>query len=246
MHNFNSLLNDIQSLGIEKEDKIMIHSSLKRVGKIDGEADTLLNAFCSYLGDKGLLVLPCHTWGTLNEGQVFDTDTPSNLGVLPNLFRKRKGVFRSLHPTHSVCAYGLGAQDFVQGELGNNCYCGIGCMQKLYDMNGKILLLGVTLTSCTFFHLIEEQTILNHFWFNDKPNDYKVKLDSGEIVDNPVYFTKIDTSEYFDKALNAVKLEQSTKLGKIGDADCILLDCKKIYSIISNLIKKNPEIFMKD
>lgn len=246
MHNYNSLLKDIKALGISENDKIMIHSSLKKVGDIDGGADTLLDAFFSYLGENGLLVLPCHTWGTLNEGEVYDINTPSNLGVLPNLFRKRKGVFRSLHPTHSMCAYGKNAFNFVQGEIGNNAFCGNGCMQKLLDVGAKVLLMGVTLTSCTFFHLIEEKTTLSHYWFNDKPTNYKIKLDNGKIIDNPIYMTKIDTSEYFDKALDLVKTHPSTKIGKIGDADCLLLDCKTIYPVIEKLIKSNPEVFMKE
>ncbi len=246
MHTFESLLKDIKNLGINKNDIIMIHSSLKKVGEIEGGGDTLLEAFCEHLKDNGLLVLPCHTWGTIDEGGVYDIDTPSNLGVMPNLFRVRQGVFRSMHPTHSVCAFGKGAKDFVVGELGNNAYCGNGCMKKLFDMAGKVLLLGVTLTSCTFFHYIEEQTDLSHYWFNDKANQYKVKLPNGEIINNPVYYTNVDTSEYFDKALDVVKSQPSTKIGKIGDADCILLDCQKIYPIISNLIKENPKIFMKN
>ena len=244
MYSVDRLLKDIKALGIEKNDILMVHSSLKKVGEIQGGGDTLLNAFCEHLGDSGLLVLPCHTWGTIDEGGTYDIDTPSNLGVLPNLFRVRKDVYRSMHPTHSMCAYGKGAFDFVQGEIGNNAFCGNGCMQKLLDMGGKVLLMGVTLTSCTFFHLIEEKTTLSHYWFNDKPTSYKVKLENGQVVDNPIYMTKIDTSEYFDKALDLVKVHPSTKLGKIGNANCILLDCKAIYPVIQNLIKENPNIFM--
>ena len=244
MHSFDSLLKDIRNLGIDENDKVMLHSSLKKVGQIQGGGDTLLDAFCEYLGDSGLLVLPCHTWGTIDEGGTYNIDTPSNLGVLPNLFRKRKGVYRSMHPTHSMCAYGKGAFEFVQGEIGNDSFCGNGCMQKLLDMGAKILLMGVTLTSCTFFHLIEEKTTLSHYWFNDKPTNYKVKLENGQVIDKPIYMTKIDTSEYFDKALDLVKGHPTTKLGKIGNADCILLDCKSIYPVIEKLIKENPNVFM--
>lgn len=246
MHNYDSLLKDIKNLGINENDIIMVHSSLKKVGQIQGGGHTLLDVFCNYLGDNGLLVLPCHTWGTLDEGGVYHIDTPSNLGVLPNLFRNRKGVYRSMHPTHSMCAYGKGGADFVQGEIGNDAFCGNGCMQKLLDMGAKVLLMGVTLTSCTFFHLIEERTTISHYWFNEKPTNYKVRLESGEVVDNPIYMTKIDTSEYFDKALDLVKAHPSTRLGKIGGADCILLDCKEIYPVIEGLIKENPNVFMSE
>ena len=76
------------------------------------------------------------------------------------------------------------------------------------------------------------------------PTNYKIKLDNGKEIDNPVYMTKIDTSEYFDKALDLVKAHPSTRVGKIGGADCILIDCKGIYPVIEKLIKENPKVFM--
>ncbi len=246
MNTFDSLLKDIKNIGLQKNDKVIIHSSMKNIGLTEGGGDTVLDAFCEYLGEDGLLVLPCHTWKSVQDyGNVYDTNVPSNLGLLPNLFRVRKGVYRSLHPTHSMCAFGKGAKEFVEGEIGNDCFCGNGrCMNKLLDMGAKVLLLGVTLTSCTFFHLIEEQTTLDHYWFNDKPDTYKIKLEDGKLIENPVYDTKIDTSKYFDNALSLVKSEKSTKLGKIGKADCILFECKKIYPLIQNLIREDPNVFM--
>ncbi|MBO7149509.1 MAG: AAC(3) family N-acetyltransferase [Clostridia bacterium] len=246
MNTFDSILRDIKNIGIKENDKIIIHSSMKNVGPTEGGGDTVLDAFCDYLGEEGLVVLPCHTWQSVKEyGNVYDVNVPSNLGLLPNLFRVREGVYRSLHPTHSMCAFGKGAKEFVDGEIGNDCFCGNGrCMNKLLDMGAKVLLLGVTLTSCTFFHLIEEQTTLDHYWFNDKPDFYKIRLDNGEIIDNPVYDTKIDTSKYFDNALSIVKNEKTTRVGKIGEAECILFECQKIYPLIQNLIRQNPDVFM--
>ena len=247
MFSYQNILDDIKNLGIKKDDKIMIHSSLKKVGQIDGGGDTLLDAFCDYLGESGLLVIPCHTWGTIKDyDNLFDINLPSNLGVLPNLFRVRKGVYRSMHPTHSMCAFGKDAKAFVQGEVGNDCFCGDnGCMNKLLKMGGKVLLMGVSLTSCTFFHLIEEQTYKEHFWFKDSPDIFKIKLPDGKVVDNPVFDTKIDTSLYFDKALDIVKGHSSTNLGKVGNADCILLDMQSIYPIIQNLILNDKHFFME-
>ena len=246
MNTYQSLLSDIKNIGLKSDDKIIIHSSMKKVGEVQGGGNTLLDVFCDYLGEEGLVVLPCHTWDSVqNYGNIYHTNVPSNLGLLPNLFRVRKGVYRSLHPTHSLCAFGKGAKEFVQGEIGNDCFCGNGrCMSKLLDMNAKVLLLGVTLTSCTFFHLIEEQTTPNHYWFNEKPGMYKIKMPDGQLIENPVYDTKIDTSHYFDNALSVVKGEKTTRLGKIGNADCILFECQKIYPLIEGLIKQNPNIFM--
>ncbi len=248
MNTYQSITQDIINLGIKPYDKIAVHSSMKKIGETEGGGDTVLDALCDYLGAEGLLMLPCHTWGNIEEyGNIFHQDMPSNLGLLPNLFRVRNGVHRSLHPTHSVCAFGQNAEEFVQGELGSRSYCSPkSCYKKLMDMGGKILLMGVTLTKNTFFHGIEEWITDNHDWFEETPKLFRVRLENGDLVDNPVYFTKMDTSEYFDKAMDLVLGEASTKVGKIGNADCILMDCQKIYPIIKKKLLENPRFFMTE
>jgi aminoglycoside 3-N-acetyltransferase len=48
---------------------------------------------------------------------VFDVRRqPSEMGLLSELFRRRKGVSRSLHPTHSVCALGPLADELTTGH----------------------------------------------------------------------------------------------------------------------------------
>ncbi|MBE6933559.1 MAG: AAC(3) family N-acetyltransferase [Ruminococcaceae bacterium] len=249
MNTYIRLLDDVQKLGILPTDVITIHSSMKKIGETEGGADTVLDVFCDYLGKDGLVSFPSHTWGDVVDGKyTYYPDTSrSTLGLLPELFRKRKGVVRSLHPTHSVCAYGKNAASFVETPLPQSSLCPRnGCYGKLYDWGGKVLLMGVTLASCTFFHAIEEwedgQTPPS---FYQPWADCKIVLPTGEVVDNPVYLESGDSSLLFDKAMTAVLAEPSTKTGKIGNADCILLDCRKTYPIIAKLMKEQPDFFWK-
>ena len=46
MNTYQSLLSDIKNIGLKKDDKIIIHSSMKNVGLTKGGGDTLLDAFC--------------------------------------------------------------------------------------------------------------------------------------------------------------------------------------------------------
>lgn len=234
-------------MGIKPDDVIKIHSSMKKIGATEGGADTVLDVFCDYLGESGLLVLPAHTWGTVKDyNYIYNPDTtPSNLGLLPNLFRQRKGVYRSIHPTHSVCAFGKNAKEFVSGTYPQITLCAKNsCYGKLYDSGARVLLIGVTLTSNTFFHYIEEyREEVPPVHYNKVPMPCKIELSGGNYIDNPVYLPPFDTSKQFDRALDIVLKEESTVTGKIGQADCILIDCKKIFSIISKVLDENPKIF---
>lgn len=116
MHTTTSLMKQLQELNLDPHGTILVHSSLKSVGEVDGGANTVLDVLSEYMKD-GLLVLPTHTWAYINaDNPRFSVlDSPSCVGILPELFRKRPDVIRSWHPTHSVAALGADAEQFTRG-----------------------------------------------------------------------------------------------------------------------------------
>lgn len=111
MADFNSLVNDFKALGIKPGMSLLTHSSLRRVGPVDGGADTVIDALLEVLGPEGTLMMSTVGGNVNPEQPVFDVrNTPCTVGTLANVFRKREGVIRSLHPVHSVCALGPKAE----------------------------------------------------------------------------------------------------------------------------------------
>ena len=110
------LKRDLAAMGLTGNETILIHSSMKSIGPVEGGADTVLDALMEFFAE-GLLLLPTHTWRFINEeNRVFDVRrNPCCVGILPELFRKRPGVVRSLHPTHSMAAYGKSAAAYIEG-----------------------------------------------------------------------------------------------------------------------------------
>ena len=132
-----SLLHDIADMGINPKGSLLIHSSLKSVGPVEGGADALLDAWSEYMRG-GLLIFPTHTWRQIGkETLTFDSRIlPSCVGILPEIFRRRPGVIRSLHPTHSVAALGKDAEDYTAGEELRTTPCPReGCWGKLLDLS---------------------------------------------------------------------------------------------------------------
>ena len=180
MHTYNSLYRQIADLGLKKDDTLLIHSSLKSVGEIEGGAETLLEALEDYFKD-GLLIFPTHTWSYIQkDGDVFDkVNSDSCVGALTNIARKRQGYYRSNHPTHSVCAKGNKAYEYVQ--LDNETSTPTkpdGCFGILKDINGYILFLGAKLSKNTFVHSIEEaMNVPNRF--TDKKFNFITLMEDG-------------------------------------------------------------------
>ena len=145
--------------GLVSGDLVLVHSSLRKLGPVEGGADTVIDALLEVVGGEGTVAVPTHTWAVVGKGSpVYDQElTPSNVGVLTNVFRARQGAVRGLHPTHSVAAIGARAEEFVAGQEKDQSPCpAAGPYGRLCDWGGKVLIIGAELDCCTLFHGCEE------------------------------------------------------------------------------------------
>lgn len=65
MYTKEQLKKQVENMGLTGEETILIHSSMKSIGEVEGGADTVLDALIEYFG-HGLLLLPTHTWKNIN------------------------------------------------------------------------------------------------------------------------------------------------------------------------------------
>lgn len=245
------LIKQIEALGIRPDDTLMIHSSMKAIGEVDGGADTVLDAFSEYL-QAGLLILPTHTWAQMSDRHpVFDPQTePSCVGILTNLFFRRPGVVRSLHPTHSVAALGKDAPDYVRGEEKAQTPCPWeGCWGRLYSRKAKILFLGCSLKRNTFLHSVEER---NHIPQRLTPYVLRtlVKTPQGKLlhclVRRHYHPTCPDISANYDK-MEPVFFKRGISVeGRIGNARSVLCNAVGMADLVSEFLGRNPDLFVDD
>jgi aminoglycoside 3-N-acetyltransferase len=155
------LLEQLRGLGVAEGMDLLVHSSLRRIGPVEGKADGVIDALLEAIGPDGTLILPTHTWQQISTGQpVFHVErTPSCVGALTEVFRQRPGAIRSLHPTHSVAAIGPRAAHYTEGQLDATTPCPADSAYGRICRTGRghILLLGVTLMHNTTLHALEEE-----------------------------------------------------------------------------------------
>ncbi len=91
-------------------------------------------------------------------GQVFDNyRTPSQMGLLTELFRRWPGVTRSQHPTHAVAALGAKAEMLCVDHHLAQTPCGRGSpYHRLLEVDAYSLLLGSGVETMIVYHAIEE------------------------------------------------------------------------------------------
>ncbi len=229
----------LEKFDIKHNDTVMVHSSMRSTGGVDGGCDTVIDAFKEYLYD-GLFLVPSHTWDRVNsENPLFDVkNTMPCTGALTVVATKRSDGVRSLHPTHSVVAFGKRAEEFVAGEENANSPCPPGgCWARLYDEKAKIILLGVTHTRNTFIHAIDEMI------------DYP-----GRLSENPFEITIVDhnrnmlttlfrahkapISEFYQNFKKPLEELGAVSYGALGNATVYSCDAVKLTHVLKHIIKK--------
>ena len=228
------LKKDLEKLGIKPTDTLLIHSSMKAIGPVEGGADAVLDMLMDYFRDEGLLVFPTLSYGEVNAAQpIFDVrKTPSCVGILPQLFRQRPGVIRSLHPTHSLAAFGRDAAEFTAGHEKALTPAPEGSpWWRLLERSGKILFIGTGISCNTFLHGVDEWLEIPDL--RSREPQYLEAVDyNGQVHPMPQYRHCVGRNAFYGSCEARFDAAGAIVRGKFGNADCHLLDCRLIAAAL--------------
>jgi aminoglycoside 3-N-acetyltransferase len=246
MLTFEQLVDGFRKLGVKEGDTLLVHSSYKSFGEVDGGPATVNRALEAALGtDKdGTLIMPTFNFD-FNKGEAWDVrTTPSKMGVLTELVRKDPRAKRVFHPFYSFAILGKHAE--MLGALRyKSAYERDSVFGKLRDLDGKIMVIGLSYNnSMTFFHHIEQMEGV----------DYRfLKQFTGQVTDENGN-TYTDTFEMLvrdiDKGvltmvdpMGALMEEHSViKSAKIGEADVKLMKANEVYEFTAREMRRDPHL----
>jgi len=137
---------------------LFVHSAFRRLGARGLGADAFIEGLLDYMS-AGTLVMPTMTWRVVTPASpVFDElDTPSHVGLLAERFRLDYATHRSLHPTHSVAAYGRHAARLTATHHLDDTPCALTSPYgQARQTDAHVVLLGIGLERCTAIHHAEE------------------------------------------------------------------------------------------
>lgn len=154
----------LRRLGIERGCVLGVHSSLSRLGRIEGGAEAVLGALFETVGPEGTIVMSTYLVGPpleltpedIARGVTWkirriafdDLATRSGMGAIADAFKRIPGAARWYHPVHSVTAWGRDAARFCR------------TFEPLVEAGGSILLLGVEMDRCSALHIAENRVQL--------------------------------------------------------------------------------------
>ncbi len=248
------LIADFKKIGIKSGDSVLTHSSLSKIGFVIGGPQTIVEALFEVVGENGTLLFPSfpakgRNKTYLEEHLFFDiVNTPSQMGSITEYFRKLPNVYRSFHPTDTVCAKGPLAEYYTNSHFGQlTPYNEFSPFRKLCEKKGKILMLGTTLNgACTNFHTLEDAVEFKYPVYDEKIFEVKMIDETGKEhwmktkVHNPIYSAKRDG----DSIKPLFEKENVLVNGMIGEAKSMLIDADKMLNVmIENYYEKGITMY---
>ena len=144
----------LRKLGVEERAVLLVHTSFRATGPVQGGPLGLIQALRATLGAGGTLVTP--SW-TGDDEAVFDpTASPASpdLGVVADTFWRLPGVRRSAHP-FACAAAGPRAAEITSDPLPLPPHIPESPVGRVHELDGQVLLLGVGHDADTTLHLAE-------------------------------------------------------------------------------------------
>ena len=245
-HTIGSLKKDFKNLGLEPGMTVIVHSSLSSIGWVCGGGLAVILALQETLTKEGTIVMPSHSgdlsdpkdwtnpavpkdwWQAIRDNlPAFDPKgTPTfGIGIIPEIFRNCRGVLRSYHPTSSFAAWGKKADKIIEKHSLNHCFGDKSPLNKIFTLNGHILLIGVDHESNTSIHLGEE-----------KCRNYPQEKVSAPIINEnglrewKTFKQAAYNTEFFKIIGDEFEKKHLFQMGKIGDSYAKLFNQKELVN----------------
>lgn len=246
MINKETLIRQLTDLGICKGDIVHVKVSLKSIGRIEGGADTLIEALLAVIGEQGCLVCDSFVGSQIElfrhfKKKIFDKNSVSYAGAFVNAAIKYPGAFRSSHPIQAFTAIGGIAKELTEQFTKDSLpyeflekLVALGAKNLRIGPNKKIVGVGTTHVVICRLGFWQKQIVKGIYY---READGELKWFRQNWADGCAAGFKQLMPFYYEGGAVIAQ-------GAVGETDALLTDMQKTLDIEYQLFKKEPTAFM--
>ncbi|MEN9645870.1 MAG: SPBc2 prophage-derived aminoglycoside N(3)-acetyltransferase-like protein YokD [Actinomycetota bacterium] len=230
-----SLTADLRALGVAAGDVLVVHTSMSALGWVVGGAQTVVDALLDAVGPEGTLTMPAHSSDRSEPSRWSNPPVPEEwwpvirdhvpafhpaltpmhaMGAAAEVLLRHPGTLRSAHPNVSHMAIGPQARTVTDHHPFDRGMGDESPLGRLYELDAKVLLLGVGHANNTSLHLAEHRA--------DWPSKRFVRQGSAVLVDGQrcwVEYDELDGDTDDFEALGAAFAATGLEtVGPVGNA----------------------------
>ncbi|MFJ7279490.1 aminoglycoside N(3)-acetyltransferase [Kitasatospora sp. NPDC098663] len=240
-------------LGVRPGMVVHVEASLRALGPVDGGAATVADALLHVLGPGGTLVAYTATPENSATSRIHQTATAGltpaetaayrarmprfdpattpcspTMGALSEEIRTRPGALRSRHPQTSWTALGRHAHEItahhpLTSHLGPESPLG-----RLYDLDARVLMLGVPMDRFTAFHLADQR-------MPDVPlREYRCVGPDGWLTFRA---PELDDLHFADLGTQVLAAATGITTTRLGTTDCRLVPVREAVDLAERILR---------
>lgn len=236
MFSFEEIDAQLLHLGVRRGGVLLVHTSLRQVGPIEGGPLGLIRCLRRVLGPDGTLVMP-----TMTDGEtVFDPrSTPTHgMGITAELFWRQDGVLRSTHPGGSFAAVGRHAERICAPQPLAPPHGAESPPGRVRDLGGQVILLGVSHSESTMMHVAESIANVPY------SVAYPCVVDVGGVVQRMMIPETDHCCRRFCLMDDWLRTRGLQREGKVGNANARLADARDIVTTAVHYLENDPLVFL--
>ncbi|NOK59439.1 MAG: hypothetical protein GFH27_549283n101 [Chloroflexi bacterium AL-W] len=247
------LITDLQNIGVQAGDTLMLHASVKAIGWVVGGPRVVLEALLDVLSAEGTLMMLASWEGNpydlsqwseaeqqrwLDECPPFDPATsPADhreMSILSEYLRTWPNACRSAHPLASFVAVGRHAAWLTETHPMNYNLGHHSPLARLCEADGRILLLGASFGTLTFLHHAEHlvdipDKRIDRYKVPILQDDQKVWIEIEEFdTTNGIADFGSDNEDYFDDIGQVYIAANRCCVARVGAAQTYLIQANDI------------------
>jgi len=240
----------LRSLGVKEGEVLLCHSSLSSFGKVEGGAESVIRALATLVGEEGTLAMPTFGYAFPPDRAPWDPATsPSQVGLVTEVFRTWPGARRTDQPSHSVSAFGPQAE-FITRPYGNfRPYDKLGPFGKMYRLGARILFLGCGLSPNSTLHACEDWAEMPYLG----PTEVHVREPDGSVRRCTLYKMPVGHRDFYQgpdwmKAKVNRRLAERGLLSEttIGEARVVSIGIRDLVDACMDIFADEPDVLVCD
>lgn len=251
------ILQDIRDVGVREGNALIVHASMRAIGKVVGGADTVVEALLEAVGPAGAIMAPAfnganyvpETWPEQlqdpdyrtemeNSGYTPDGINVGEVGILAERLWRREDAHHSVHPTLSFAAVGRNAGFLTDNAPFHYPFGTNSPLARLHQLNGGVLLLGVGHTSNSSLHLAE-------VWA-DAPYARRGRRIRTGLLESEIMQGSPECSAGFWKIEPVLRQARILKTGYVGNAPSQYMRLQHMASMAIEMLKGSPDALLCD
>ena len=245
----------LATIGIEPGDAVMVHSGFRATSGFTGTPADVIDAMLRALGPEGhLLMMSIPYRGSsqryAESDPLFDVRrTPSAVGLISEIFRRRAGVVRSLSPLHPVLAHGPLAAWLVADHDTALRSCGKGTpFERFLSINGQLLFFDAPYSSMTFAHYIEDlcRDRLPLALYDPAPRTIRVRDETGgeRAVRQLVFSAEARQRRHFGPIEASLRRDGKLRACRVGNTRLLCVAAQDVVSCAVRLVDEGPGFYL--